>query len=239
VRIEHTRGTSRLLRGLDSAKDQAYFLWGLAASILPHLIFPVGSLTKDEVRARARSLGLVTADKPESQEICFVPTGDYRDLLVKRLGTHRALEPGDIVRRDGAIVGRHSGYAGFTVGQRKGIGGGFAEPVFVLEIRPETRQVVVGTREELLQDEVVVEELNWLSEPPEVGRSVAVQLRHRASPARATVESHEGGLLLALEEARPAITPGQSAVVFDGERVLGGGRIARARRRAAADLVSA
>jgi tRNA-specific 2-thiouridylase len=239
VRIEHTRGASHLLRGLDPAKDQAYFLWGLTASILPRLLFPVGNLTKDEVRARARALGLVTADKPESQEICFVPTGDYRDLLVKRLGTHRALEPGDIVRRDGTVVGRHSGYAGFTVGQRKGIGGGFAEPIFVLEILPETRQVVVGTRDELLQDEVVVEELNWLTEPPEVGHSIAVQLRHRAAPARATIESRDGGLLLALEEPRPAVTPGQSAVVFDGERVLGGGRIARATRRAAAGLVSA
>jgi len=232
VRVEHGTGTSRLLRGLDPAKDQSYFLWGLPPEILPRLLFPVGELTKDEVRARARALGLVTADKPESQEICFVPTGDYRDLLVRRLGSHPALEPGDIVRADGELVGRHSGYAGFTVGQRKGLGGGASEPLFVLEIRPESRQVVVGTREELLQDEVVVGDLNWLDEPPEVGRAIAVQLRYRAAPALATVEACDGALRLALEERRAAITPGQSAVVFDGARVLGGGRIATAARRA-------
>jgi tRNA-specific 2-thiouridylase len=231
VRIEHMAGGSRLLRGLDPAKDQSYFLWGLPSEILDRLLFPVGELTKDAVRARARALGLVTAEKPESQEICFVPTGDYRDLLVKRLGTHRALEPGDIVRGNGEVVGRHAGYARFTVGQRKGLGGGFAEPLFVLEIRPQTRQVVVGTREELMRDQVLVGDLNWLDEEPEPGRSVAVQLRYRAAPAQATVESCDSTLCLRLAEPRPAITPGQSAVVFDGERVLGGGRILSARRK--------
>jgi tRNA-specific 2-thiouridylase len=231
VRVEHTPDGSRLLRGLDPAKDQAYFLWGLPSELIPRLLFPVGELTKTEVRARARDLGLVTADKPESQEICFVPTGDYRDLLVKRLGTHRALEPGDIVRRDGEVVGRHSGYAGFTVGQRTGLGGGSAEPLFVLEIRPASREVVVGSREELLQDEVVVHDLNWLDRPPAPGRSVEVQLRHRAAPAAATVDACDGSLRLTLREPRPAVTPGQSAVVFDGARVLGGGRIAAAARR--------
>jgi tRNA-specific 2-thiouridylase len=232
VRVTHGPTGSQLLRGCDHAKDQAYFLWGLPRDLVPRLLFPVGELTKDEVRSRARALGLVTADKPESQEICFVPTGDYRDLLAKRLGAHPALEPGDIVRRDGEVMGRHRGYAGFTVGQRKGLGGGFHEPLFVLEVRAESRQVVVGTLDELLQDEVVVRELNWLGEPPEPGSSVAVQLRHRAAPALATVDSLDGALRLALAEPRPAITPGQSAVVFDGDRVVGGGRIMSAGRTA-------
>jgi len=235
VRIEHAdRESSRLLRGLDTSKDQAYFLWGLPRSLLPRLLFPVGGLTKNEVRARARALGLVTADKPESQEICFVPTGDYRDLLRRRLDTHPALEPGAIVRADGTAVGRHEGYGGFTVGQRRGLGGGSAQPLYVLEIRPETREVVVGTRDELLGDSVHVAELNWLDEPPVEGDQVQVQLRYRAPPVDASVQRSDGVLRLALAEPTPAITPGQSAVVFDGPRLRGGGRILRSTKAAEA-----
>lgn len=233
VRIEHDDDESRLLRGLDAAKDQSYFLWGLPPEMLPTLLFPLGELTKDEVRARARALELVTADKPESQEICFVPTGNYRDLLKKRLDTvHPALEPGPIVTSDGQVIGEHTGYAGFTVGQRKGLGGGFSDPMFVLEIRAETREVVIGSREELLRDLVRVQEINWLGDEPEPGRVVRTQLRYRAPIVQATVRendvSGDSGVTLELEEAQPAITPGQSAVVFEGERVLGGGRIAEA-----------
>ncbi len=233
VRIEHDADESRLLRGLDDAKDQSYFLWGLPPEMLPTLLFPLGELTKDEVRARARALQLVTADKPESQEICFVPTGDYRDLLKKRLDTvHPALEPGPLVTSDGQVVGEHMGYAGFTVGQRKGLGGGFPDPMFVLEIRAETREVVIGSREELFRDLVRVREINWLGNEPEPGRRVRTQLRYRAPIVQATVRendiSGDSGVTLELDEAQPAITPGQSAVVFEGERVLGGGRIADA-----------
>ena len=229
VRIRHEGASASLLRGLDPAKDQAYFLWGLPAEILPRLAFPVGELTKDQVRARARDLALVTADKPESQEICFVPTGDYRDLLRKRLGpVHPALEPGLLVRRSGEPVGEHAGYAGFTVGQRKGLGGGFAEPMFVLEIRPDTREVVVGTRDELYANEVRVAGLNWLGATPEPGAEAHVQLRHRARPVHCVVEAVDDELVLGLAEPVAAVTPGQSAVLFDGARVLGGGRIARA-----------
>jgi tRNA-specific 2-thiouridylase len=232
VRIEHGTGSGRsaILRGRDAQKDQAYFLWGLPAELLPRLSFPVGELTKPEVRARARELGLVTADKPESQEICFVPTGDYRDLLEKRLGTHPALEPGTIVLRSGEVVGEHGGYAGFTVGQRKGLGGGFGEPMFVLEVRPATREVVVGTRDELLQDEVVIGEPNWHGEVPQVGDVLHVQLRHRSPPVRSVVEEVGEAVVLALQEPRAAITPGQSGVLFDGDRLVGGGRIVRAGR---------
>jgi tRNA-specific 2-thiouridylase len=229
VRVEHGPRGSFLLRGLDDGKDQSYFLWGLPADILSRLLFPVGALTKAEVRARAHALELVTADKPESQEICFVPTGDYRDLLRRRLGgTHPALEPGPIVRRSGEVVGEHGGYAGFTVGQRKGLGGGFSEPTFVLEIRPERREVVVGTRDELYADEVVVGGLNWLGAPPEPGDEALVQLRYRARSAPCVVERADDELVVRLLEPRAAVTPGQSAVLFAGDRVLGGGRIVRA-----------
>jgi len=234
VRVQHGLDGSWLLRGRDANKDQAYFLWELPPELLPRLLFPVGELTKPEVRDRARSLGLVTADKPESQEICFVPTGDYRDLLQKRLGGHPALDPGLIVRRTGEVVGEHAGYAGFTVGQRKGLGGGFAEPLFVLGVRPATREVVVGTRDELFQDEVTVAGCNWHGDPPAPGAAVQVQMRHRAQPAAAVVEAVDSSFVLALDQPSAAITPGQSAVLFDGDRVLGGGRIVSAGRRAGA-----
>ena len=234
VRSRHDAGGSALLRGLDPAKDQSYFLWGLPREMLPHLHFPLGALTKGEVRARARALELATADKPESQEICFVPTGDYRDLLHKRLGPrHPALEPGAIVDRSGRELGTHEGYAGFTVGQRRGLGGGFPEPMFVLEIRPATREVVVGTRDELGADRVEVGELNWLTDPPTDGERVRVQLRYRARDVGARVLKCDERLELELDAPVAAVTPGQSAVVFDGDRVLGGGRIVRSARVAA------
>jgi len=235
VRLEHAAAGPALLRGRDANKDQSYFLWGLPKEILPKLQFPVGDLTKDEVRDRARQLALATAEKPESQEICFVPTGDYRDLLEKRLSpVHPALQPGDLVDSAGTVVGQHAGYAGFTVGQRKGLGGGFPEPMFVLSIRPESRQVVIGQHEELFNDTVEVGELNWLSAAaPEQGARVHVQLRYRAPHVPARVASVDERLQLELDEEFASVTPGQSAVVFDGERVLGGGRIVRAGRRGA------
>ncbi|MDT8370154.1 MAG: tRNA 2-thiouridine(34) synthase MnmA [Longimicrobiales bacterium] len=228
VRVRHDPGVSRLLRGRDHAKDQAYFLWGVDPSILPDLEFPVGELTKSEVRERARALGLVTADKPESQEICFVPTGDYRDLLEKRLAPrHPALEPGPLVLEDGTVVGEHDGYSAFTVGQRRGLGGGFGRPMFVLEVRPETREVVIGPREALAIDRVRIETPHWHGAPPDEGSRVAVQMRHRgdAHACRVTHADPET-LLLTLDARCPAVAPGQSAVIFDGDEVLGGGRIA-------------
>jgi tRNA-specific 2-thiouridylase len=229
VRIRHDGTESALLRGRDSRKDQSYFLWGLPANMLRLLHFPLGELTKAEVRAQARALELATADKPESQEICFVPTGDYRDLLRSRLGdVHPALHPGTIVDPAGRVLGKHSGYAGFTVGQRKGLGGGFDEPRFVLEIRPDTREVVVGIRNELDSTRVSVSELNWLADPPAPGSRVRVQLRYRAPDVEAVITGLDGELELELTEKVAAVTPGQSAVVFDGDRVLGGGRISQA-----------
>ena len=227
-------GEPRLLRGLDPAKDQSYFLWGLPAELLDKLHFPVGELEKAAVRERARSLGLVTADKPESQEICFVPTGNYQDLLKKRLlPTHPALLPGPIVEWTGRVVGRHDGYAGFTVGQRKGIGGGRREPWFVLEVRPETREVVVGPRPMLEAGRIVVGDINWLATPPSPGARLGVQIRYRAAALPCRVETLAGDRLeLAMETPARAATPGQSSVLFNGDRVLGGGRIDHAHRSA-------
>ena len=229
VRLDRSRGEPRLLRGADRSKDQSYFLWGLPSELLHRLHFPLGELTKPEVRARARELGLVTADKPESQEICFVPTGNYRDFLEKKLlPTHPALSPGPIVDYRGRVLGRHDGYSGFTVGQRKGLGGGLPEPFHVLEIRPETREVVVGPRHMLDVRGVIVGDLNWLAGQPVPGARLLAQIRYRSPvvPCRVVACDDESAELRFEEPAR-AVTPGQSSVFFDGDRVVGGGRIAR------------
>jgi tRNA-specific 2-thiouridylase len=227
--VRLVRGASdgpALLRGADTEKDQAYFLWGLTRESLSSLHFPLGGLTKPQVRELARELGLVTADKPESQEICFVPTGDYRDLLRTRLEpTHPAFRTGSIVTTGGTVVGTHQGYSGFTVGQRRGLPGGFPQAMFVLEIRPGTREVVVGTVAELLSREVELGGMNWLAPPALPGEEVEVQLRHRARPVLARVESDGSTLRLRLAEPQRAVTPGQSGVLFRGPRMLGGGWI--------------
>lgn len=229
ARLDRSRGRPRLLRGTDPSKDQSYFLWGLPVDFLDLLHFPLGELTKPEVRNRARALGLATADKPESQEICFVPTGNYRDFLEKKLlPTHPALQPGAIVDHAGRVLGTHDGYSGFTVGQRKGLGGGLPERHYVLEIRPGAREVVVGPRHLLDVGGVVVGDLNWLARRPRPGTRLEAQTRYR-SPAVScrVVACTDDSLELSFEEPARAVTPGQSSVFLVGDRVLGGGRIRR------------
>jgi tRNA-specific 2-thiouridylase len=218
--------------GLDAAKDQSYFLWGIDREVVRRMLLPVGQLTKAETRDRARSLGLhVVADKPESQEICFVPDGDYARVLERHLGPDApALSAGPIILVDGRVVGEHRGFARYTVGQRRGLPGGFAEPMFVVAIRAADRAVVIGPREQLLGHGLVARELNWLADTPTLGARLCVRVRHHAPPAAAEViRSDPDEIELALEEPVVAITPGQSLVMYDRERVLGGGLIERAR----------
>ena len=216
-----------LARGRDRAKDQSYFLWGVPRDVLPFLRFPVGELTKPEVRERARALGLVTADKPESQEICFVPTGNYADFLARRVGAdHAALTPGRLVTSTGDVVGEHGGYARYTVGQRKRLGGGFGRPLYVLSVRPESNEVVVGSADELQRDTITLGDLNWLDTAPAAGAELLVQVRHRAQAVPCTVEIlNESVIDLRLHSPQRAVTPGQSGVLYRGEQVIGGGRI--------------
>jgi tRNA-specific 2-thiouridylase len=232
-----------LHRGLDHAKDQSYFLWGIDRAVLSRMLLPVGDRTKAETRAMARRLGLdVVAEKVESQDICFVPHGDHVQVLRQHLPPDSpALTPGPIVTMDGARAGTHDGYARFTVGQRRGLPGGFAEPMFVVELRPESRTVVIGPREALLGRGLVAHEINWLvEEPPRVGDTVRAQVRHRSAPARAEVlRVGDGAIELALDEPLSAITPGQSLVLYDGERVLGGGVIESARRERTLPILAA
>ncbi|MDH5233836.1 MAG: tRNA 2-thiouridine(34) synthase MnmA [Gemmatimonadota bacterium] len=223
----------RLLRGRDDDKDQTYFLWGIERAVLRRLLLPVGEMTKAETRAAARELGLLTAEKPESQEICFVPDGDYVRVLERELPADApALQPGPIVTADGAVIGTHDGFARFTVGQRRRLPGGASEPMFVVALRPADRAVVVGPREALLGRGVVAREVNWLvPEPPAPGASVQVRIRHRAAPVPGTLLRVEGAEVeVALDEAVFAISPGQSVVLYDGDLVLGGGVIAAGAR---------
>ncbi|MHB1312683.1 MAG: tRNA 2-thiouridine(34) synthase MnmA [Gemmatimonadaceae bacterium] len=218
-----------LHRGLDDNKDQTYFLWGIPRAVVPRLILPVGTMTKPETRSLARELQLPrVADKPESQEICFVPDGDYVQILRRELGGDApALTPGDIVTQDGTVVGEHEGFARYTIGQRKGLPGGRGAPMYVVALRPETREVVVGPREALLGTALSASSVNWLvAAPPTAGDEIQVRIRHRAPLVPALVERVEGGTVaLALLSPVSAISPGQSAVFYDGTRVLGGGFI--------------
>jgi len=217
-----------LYRGSDPAKDQSYFLWGIDRAVVARMLTPVGASTKTETRAAARRLGLGTADKPESVEICFVPDDDYVGVLEQHLPADApALVPGPFVTRAGDVIGEHHGFARYTVGQRRGLPGGKSRPLYVLEIRPEDRAVVVGEAEELGSRQVRLEELNWLADPLEAGDRCEVQIRYRAASVEASVTAADG-TTLTLESDTPlrAVTPGQSGVLYNaGGRVLGGGVI--------------
>ncbi len=223
----------RLRRGLDPAKDQSYFLWGIDRAVLRRMLLPIGGLTKPETRALAHRVGLdVVADKIESQDICFVPDGDHTKIIAARLGPDApALQPGPILSVGGEQLGEHAGYARYTIGQRRGLPGGFAEPMFVVAIRPERRAVVIGPREALLGQGVIAREFNWLVDPLPVGSAVAVQIRHRSPAVAAEIVRSDGEEIeLALDEPIAAIAPGQSLVVYHGDAVVGGGVIERGRR---------
>ena len=216
----------RLYRGADANKDQSYFLWGIDRRVVARMLTPVGGMTKQETRALARELGLVTAEKPESVEICFVPDGDYAAVLERRLPiASPALTPGPIVTTAGAVVGTHDGYARYTVGQRKGIPGGLGEPHYVVAIRPATREVVVGSEAELLGRRATLREVNWLAEPLRPGETCELRVRHRGALVPAVVAATEGDrLVFDLREPLRAITPGQSGVFYAADaQVLGGG----------------
>ncbi|MGH7063794.1 MAG: tRNA 2-thiouridine(34) synthase MnmA [Stellaceae bacterium] len=227
-----------LHRARDAGRDQSYFLFATTRAELDFLRFPLGRLGKDETRALARRFGLRVADKPDSQDICFVPQGSYA-RLVERLRPE-AGEPGDIVDAAGHVLGRHRGIANFTVGQRKGLGIAAAEPFYVLRLEPEERRVVVGPRAALAQGRLGLAELNWLpaAPPPPEGVAVTAKLRSTQPPIPATLYpgAAAGAAELVLAAPAGAVAPGQAAVLYDGERVLGGGWI---RRSAAAARPSA
>ncbi|MFQ5974157.1 MAG: tRNA 2-thiouridine(34) synthase MnmA [Alphaproteobacteria bacterium] len=230
-----------LHRAADRSRDQSYFLFGTTPEQLAFLRFPLGGMAKDEVRAMGRELGLVNADKPDSQDICFVPNGNYARLVEKlRPG---AAEPGEVVHVDGEVLGTHPGIVHYTVGQRRGLGlgarranGGDAEPLYVVRLDPELRRVVVGPKSALAVHRVLAGEVNWLTGAvPETGLEVEVKLRSTQPPAPATVHGEAGGRArIELHAPQFGIAPGQAAVFYRGDRVLGGGWILREARALAA-----
>ncbi len=220
---EDENGGKRLLTGLDPAKDQSYFLFTLTQEQLHHVIFPVGMIEKTAVRKLASEYGLPVAQKHESQEICFIPDNDY----VKFLESHGvAQKPGDIVTGDGNVVGRHSGLHRYTVGQRKGLGVAWKLPLHVCAIDTEMNRVVVGERDELKVSSLTAARATWSTAPPAAGFRAACRIRYRHTPAPCRVVIlTDDRFEVHFDIPQTSVTPGQAAVLYDGERVLGGGWI--------------
>ena len=231
VERDELRGRWLLKRAADPSKDQTYFLFGLTQEQLSRTRFPLGGMTKPEVRELARRYGLALAEKPDSQEICFVPGGDYKSFLDAYLAERGETLPdtaGELVTSDGQVIGEHGGIHNFTVGQRKGLGVATGSPLYVLQIKGDARQVVVGHQEELYSKTLRARQVNLIAvdELREPMR-VTVKIRHRHEGAPATVEkSGDDELLATFDQPQRAITPGQAAVFYNGDIVVGGGWIA-------------
>ena len=229
ARIERgADGVSRLRRGLDAQKDQSYFLFSMPRHELDAVRFPLGDLHKDEVRARAQGWGLPNATKAESQEICFVPDGNYAGFVAASALTRRLPVPGagDIVDEHGTVLGQHQGVHHYTVGQRRGLGNlTTTRPMYVVRIDPEHGRIVVGPREEARQQVLRVRDVCWLVEPPQAPVRVAVQVRHRARPVPADVVADGADALVTFVDEAVVAAPGQAAVFYEDDLVLGGGWI--------------
>jgi tRNA-specific 2-thiouridylase len=230
VEFDETSGRWLLQRPADASKDQTYFLFGLTQDQLSRTLFPLGGLTKPEVRELARQHGLALAEKPDSQEICFVPGGDYKNFIDAYLAEEGESLPdtaGELVTTDGKVIGEHNGIHNFTVGQRKGLGVATGSPLYVIQIKGDAHQVVVGNQEELYTPKLRARRVNFiavddLKQPMRVG----VKIRHRHEAAPAIIEkSGEDEVLATFDQPQRAVTPGQAAVFYDGDVVIGGGWI--------------
>jgi tRNA-uridine 2-sulfurtransferase len=210
---------------VDRRKDQSYFLSRLPLSRLPNLLFPLGQMTKEEVRRISGEAGLpVRENQPESMELCFIPAGSYKNFLKTRRGIEGS--PGDFVGPRGRLLGRHRGVENYTVGQRRGLGIPAAEPLYVIDIQPETNRVVLGYREELLSPGLTASGMNWLIPPPagEIEAVAVIRYRHPGVRARITPRG-DGSVRVVFETPQSAVAPGQAVAFYDRDRVLGGGWI--------------
>jgi len=238
ARVERMEdGAVALRRAVDDAKDQSYALALVPFAALERAMFPLGSLTKDAVRAHAERLGLSVWDKPESQDLCFVPDGDYAGFMVDKLGQRRGIEPGPIEDASGRRLGTHRGIIHYTVGQRRGLGVAASEPLYVLAIEPARDAVVVGPRDALESPGLVTEIMNWLLPAPPSGTvrvSAKIRYHHSAAEAEA-IPLADGRVQVRFDHPQSAVTPGQTCVLYQGDRVLGGAAIAHAINDVASD----
>lgn len=228
ARIIQHQGAAHLARGVNTAKDQSYVLFGIGRGALRRCLFPIGEIAeKAEVRAIAQRLDLQVFDKPDSQEICFVPDNDYKRLLRERAPD--ALRDGDVVDQSGAVLARHDGIGGFTIGQRRGLGFAAGRPLYVLRIDAESGRVVVGDKSDLNASGLIAERVNWLSAPIDEPRRVSIKIRHMHTPAVGEIELLANGSIRArFDVAQTAVTPGQVAAFYDGDILLAGGWIREA-----------
>jgi tRNA-specific 2-thiouridylase len=227
--IEHHVDHAVLRKGRDERKDQSYFLFSLRQPQLQRALTPLGAMSKPEIREIARTLGLKVADKADSQEICFVPGNDYKAFLRTHMDAGD-FHPGGIYDKEGNHLGMHEGIELFTIGQRKGLPGGSPKPLYVIDLDPETSSVIVGGVEDLFTEEFDVDHVNWLAEPLETGvpREINVKIRYAHEGAAAEISTlSEDRIHIRLLVPQKAVTPGQAAVFYDGDRVLGGGWICR------------
>ena len=219
----------RIRKGADATRDQSYVLWGLSQAALSRTLMPLGPLLKSEVREIARKHDLKTAEKTESREICFVADDDYHRFLREYGEKHNVeFEPGEIVHTDGRVLGNHEGTEFFTIGQRKGLGGGHPTPLYVKQINPATRRVIVGDDASLHTDRLTATDINWIAHDPSSGSSLSCEakIRYLHPPAPATVSLlTDSSVRVIFKQRQRAITPGQSVVFYDGDIVLGGGLI--------------
>jgi len=232
LRRDERTGRIQLLRGVDRSKDQAYFLFGLTQEQLARAMFPLGELNKNQVRSIARARRLPVAEKPESQEICFVPSGDYRDFIdayLEEQGKRTGSPAGEVVSTEGQVLAEHRGIHNFTVGQRKGLGVAVGSPLYVVQLEPETNRVIVGPEQALFHRKFLVRDINWIR-LVEKGEAIEahVKIRHNHPGAPAQVESSRTSeAVVTFHQPQRAITPGQAAVFYDGDEVVGGGWIDR------------
>ena len=224
ARIEQTASGLVLKKAVDHSKDQSYVLYGMGQKELKHTLMPVGAYSKDAIRQLALDAGLINAEKPDSQDICFIPLGDYKAFLKERVDS----TPGDIVDTTGNVVGRHRGIEFYTVGQRRGLGIAAGEPYYVLRVEPETNRVVVGSEDDLYADCMWTSSVNFTSGvTPPVPIEVTVKIRYKSEEAPAVLYPHADGALVRFQQPQRAITPGQAAVFYQGDALLGGGTIER------------
>jgi tRNA-specific 2-thiouridylase len=225
ARVRTTQGKYQLLKGLDAAKDQSYVLYTLGQNRLPYLIFPLGTHTKTEVRAMAEQRSLPTANRPESQDVCWVKGGDYRDFLAEQ--RPETSNPGPILDVQGRVLGQHRGIAFYTVGQRHGLGVAAPQPLYVTRISAESNALFVGPKEAVLSSELLAEDVLFVSgEPPACPVQITAKIRYKARESSATLVPLAGRTAQVIfSEPQPAITPGQAVVFYQDDVVLGGGVI--------------